>query len=269
MKPRQRRVLGLSTASILAGVAAARFVRGEVADGHRLAAAAAAVLLVPTLLRNCGLWGPVETTFATQSREVWLTIDDGPDPEETPGVLEALQEFGARASFFFIGRRVAASPSLARLVVEAGHDVQNHTFSHPAFTYWAALPGRAVAEIRRGSKVIREATGREPSLFRAPVGMANPFVHRAAEQEKLRIIGWSAAGGDGVAHDPDKALRRILPAAHAGRIVLLHENKLPGMPRGQRAKTLRRLLAELDRRGLRAVVPPSAEDRLYLRGEDC
>lgn len=255
MKPGTRRRLGLATAGVLAGAAAAEFARGHGARAHRFGAAAASVFLVPTLLRNCGWWGPVVTKFRTRQREVWLTIDDGPDPEETPRMLDVLHEFGARATFFCIGRRVVARPALARAVIEAGHDVQNHTFSHPAFTFWAALPDRVRAEIRQGSQAIFEATGKQPCLFRAPAGLANCFVHAATAGEGLRLIGWSAAGRDGVAHDPDRALRRILSTVRPGCIILLHENRLPGMAPGQRAETLRGLLAGLEKRQLRTVIP--------------
>ena len=255
MKPEERRRLGLATAGALAGAAAAEFARGNGARAHRFGAAAAGVVLVPTLLRNCGWWGPVMTTFPTRRREVWLTIDDGPDPEETPRVLDVLREFGARATFFSIGRQVAARPDLTRAVADAGHDVQNHTFSHPAFTFWSAFPRRVQSEIRRGSQAIREATGKKPCLFRVPVGLANCFVHAAAANEKLRLIGWSAAGQDGVDHDPGRALRRILGRVRPGCIVLLHENRLPGMASGQRAATLHRLLAELEARQLKTVIP--------------
>ncbi len=261
MKPGTRRRLGLATAGALAGAAAAEFARGYGEQAHRFGAAAAGVFLVPTLLRNCGWWGPVMTTFPARQREVWLTIDDGPDPEETPRILDVLREFGARATFFCIGRRVAARPALTRAVIEAGHDVQNHTFSHPAFTFWAALPGHVRAEIRRGSQAIREATGKQPRLFRAPAGLANCFVHAATADAGLRLIGWSTAGRDGVAHDPDRALRRILDRVRPGCIILLHENRLPGMAPGQRAQTLHGLLAGLERRRLRTVIPTGLEDR--------
>lgn len=255
MRPVTRRRLGLATAGALAGAAAAEFTRGHGAQAHRFGAAAAGVFLIPTLLRNCGWWGPVMTTFPARKREVWLTIDDGPDPEETPRILDVLYEFGARATFFSIGRRVAAQPALARAVIEAGHDVQNHTFSHPAFTFWAALPDRVRAEIRQGSQAILEATGKQPRFFRAPAGLANCFVHAAAADEGLRLIGWSAAGRDGVAHNPDQALRHILCGVRPGCIILLHENRLPGMAPGQRAETLRRLLSGLQKRQLQTLLP--------------
>src|SRR6187200_2212204 len=68
------------------------------------------LILFPTLVANCQWWGPVETHFETTKREVWLTIDDGPDPIHTPRMLAILARFEARATFFVIGSRAAKSP---------------------------------------------------------------------------------------------------------------------------------------------------------------
>ncbi|MBJ7392166.1 MAG: polysaccharide deacetylase family protein [Chthoniobacterales bacterium] len=255
MKPEERRRAGLCASTLLAVASASCFGSGDKRRAHRLGAAAAAVFLGPTLVRNCAWWGPVATTFAAREREVWLTIDDGPDPDETPRILDTLRAFKARATFFCIGQRVAMNPALARAVVDGGHDVQNHTFSHPAFTFWAALPRRAAEEIRAGSEAIRHATGKQPDLFRAPAGLANAFVHAAAERAKLKMIGWSAAGNDGIAHDREKVLRRILGNARPGSIILLHENRLAGLAPGERARTLEKLIAGLDGLRLCPVIP--------------
>ena len=66
------------------------------------------LILYPTLVANCQWWGPVMTRFETTQREIWLTIDDGPDPVHTPRMLEILERFQAQATFFVIGRRARA-----------------------------------------------------------------------------------------------------------------------------------------------------------------
>lgn len=255
MKPVERRRLGLGAAAFLAATSATCFARGEKRQAHNFGVAAAAAFLGPTLWRNCTWWGPVTKKFPTRRKEVWLTIDDGPDADETPAVLNVLEAFGAKATFFCIGRRAAAMPDLARAVIESGHEVQNHTFSHPAFSFWAASPRRAADEIRSGSEAIEQATGKKPGLFRAPAGLANAFVHAAAERANLKMIGWSAAGRDGIAHDPEKVLGRILRGVGPGDIILLHENRLAGMTPGQRARTLEKLLAGLQCLGLQTTIP--------------
>jgi len=207
------------------------------------------VLVLPALIRNCTWFGTVEKSFSTRERELLLTIDDGPDPRQTPQILDTLAEAKVRAVFFVIGQKVEAHPSLCRRIVEEGHSVQNHTHSHPSATFWSAGPRRAMQEIKRCSLAIHQATGRAPHQFRAPVGMANPFVHLAAESCGLKMIGWSATGHDGISHDPGRVVNRIRRSATPGGIVLLHESHLRGMRGGERACTLSELLNTLKQDG--------------------
>ena len=201
--------------------------------------------VVPCVWRNCRWFGPVRRGFATSGRELWLTIDDGPDPRQTPAVLDVLRKCGVRATFFVIGRNARAHPGLCRRMVNEGHSVQNHTESHAAGTFWAAMPSRAEREIQGCSEAVFEATGSHPRQFRAPVGMANPFVHLAAAESGLPLIGWSTSGHDGIAHDPARVIEKIRRAVRPGGIVLLHESHLQGMSGGERACTLLKLLNTL------------------------
>jgi len=203
------------------------------------------MLVLPGVIRNCRWFGKVENSFPTRARQLLLTIDDGPDPRQTPQMLDALAEAQVRAVFFVIGKNVEANPALCRRMVAEGHSVQNHTYSHPSATFWFAGPKRAALEIERCSTAIQEATGRRPVQFRAPVGMANPFVHLAAEARCLGIMGWAATGHDGIAHDSTLVIQRIRHRAKPGGIVLLHESHLRGMRGGERACTLSELVNTL------------------------
>ena len=216
---------------------------------RHLQACAGWMLVLPGVIRNCAWFGRVEKSFPTRKRELLLTIDDGPDPRQTPQILDALAKAQVRAVFFVIGKNAEAHPSLCRRMVEEGHSVQNHTYSHPSATFWSAGPRRAKEEIERCSLAIRNSTGRMPLQFRAPVGMANPFVHLAAESCGLKMIGWSATGHDGIAHTPSRAVQRIRQSAAPGGIVLLHESHLRGMRPGERACTLSELLNTLKEDG--------------------
>lgn len=212
---------------------------------RHLQAYAGYMLVLPALIRNCTWFGRVEKSIPAHGRELLLTIDDGPDPRQTPQILDTLAQAQVRAVFFVIGKKVEAHPSLCRRMVEEGHSVQNHTYSHPSATFWSTGPRRAMQEIKRCSLAIREATGKAPHQFRAPVGMANPFVHLAAESCGLKMIGWSATGHDGIAHDPGRVVHRIRQSATPGGIVLLHESHLRSMQAGERACTLSELLNTL------------------------
>jgi len=94
--------------------------------------------------------------FATPRREVWLTIDDGPDPEDTPQIITLLAAQGARATFFVIGERAAAHPALIRAITAAGHEVAHHTYTHPLGAFWCASPARVARELDDGLAALRE-----------------------------------------------------------------------------------------------------------------
>ncbi len=207
--------------------------------------------LGPTLLRNTSLNGPVAHRFRTRENEVWLTIDDGPDPEQTPQILDLLAAAGARASFFVIGKKVDWNRSLCRRIVAEGHTLENHTYSHPSGLFWA-MPCCAIrSEIRRCSHAIRVAAGVDPSWFRSPAGLTNSCVHPAAARAWLRVAGWSVCGLDGLpGRDPRDVVARILRGLKPGAILLLHEGE------GRRSvETLKLLLDELAVRGFRCVIP--------------
>jgi len=212
-------------------------------------------ILLPTLWRNCGWLGPVRRRFLAARNEVWLTIDDGPNPHETPAILDVLSEHHAKATFFVVGKNVARWPHLARMIVERGHSIQNHTFHHRSATFWAATPAVVRREIALCNEAIFAATGTTPTQFRAPVGMANQFVHAEVEKAGLELIGWSASGNDGVPHNPAKVLEKIRRRVNPGAIVLLHEGPLRGLEIGERARSLRALLVALESRGFRTMLP--------------
>lgn len=215
------------------------------------------MLVFPGVVRNSSWFGSVETSFAPEGPQVRLTIDDGPDPRQTPRILDVLAREGARAEFFVIGKKAAAHPELCRRMRDEGHLIQNHTFSHSSATFWATGLRRARREIVCCSEAIREATGLAPTRFRAPVGMANPFVHLAARDLGLPLVGWSVSGHDGVPHDPARVVWKISRALRPGSIVLLHESHLPGMREGQRACTLEALLASVRSHGFSFVLNPA------------
>lgn len=211
-----------------------------------------ALWLAPTLRRNCPWHGPVVTHFDTIDREVCLTIDDGPDPRDTPEILDLLAQHRARAIFFVIGKKVERHRALCRRILAEGHLLGNHTYSHPA-SHWWALPASLVErEIARGNEALLTATGSRPVWFRSPVGMSNFSVHPVAQRHGLRLMGWRASGGDGCPAAPSQIVSRIQAHLCPGAILLLHESGTS--PR--RVLTLARLLEALQSDGYRCVLPP-------------
>lgn len=155
--------------------------------------------------------------------DILVTIDDGPDPQDTPVLLGILDRYNVKAIFFMIGEKVLAQPELAQEVVRRGHEIGNHTHSHPQATFWCAGPWRTRREISRCQMAVRETTGVSPRLFRAPVGHRNLFTHPIARALGMEVMAWNRRGYDAVETDPGKVLSRILPRLAKGDIVLLHE----------------------------------------------
>ena len=169
----------------------------------------------------CQWLGPVHCT--TGDGEILITIDDGPDPHDTPLLLDLLDRHHAKAIFFMIGEKVRAHPELAREVVRRGHEIGNHTLTHPAASFWCAGPWRTRREIAGCQQVIGEITGIKPRWFRAPVGHRNLFTHPVVGILGLEVMAWNRRGYDAVEKDAVKVLARILPDLTTGDIVLLHE----------------------------------------------
>lgn len=183
------------------------------------------LIIYPAIRANCRWFGPVVTRFRPRGKAVWLTIDDGPHPEDTPELLKLLKQHNARATFFVIGRQVEKYPEMARAILREGHTLANHTQNHPVLTFWSFLERGLTREITEAGDALRNATGETPCWFRAPAGMANMFLHFLLHDRNMKLIGWSARGFDGVFHDTETMANRICKSVQPGAIILLHEGR--------------------------------------------
>ncbi len=180
------------------------------------------------LLAAAGMWprsqllGPALHRLPQPGRTVALTFDDGPDPEVTPRVLDLLAASGAAASFFCIASRARAHPALLRRIVAEGHRVENHTLTHPR--HFALLMGRALRrEVADAQALLADVSGVPPSWFRAPMGLRSPPLHPVLSRTGLGLASWSRRGFDTACRDPGTVLRRLLPGAVPGAVLLLHD----------------------------------------------
>ena len=159
----------------------------------------------------------------THQNTILITIDDGPDPTSTPVLLDLLDQYKTKAIFFMIGEKVLTHPELAREVIRRGHEIGNHTHTHPRSTFWAAGPIRTHREIANCQSAVEMVTNTKPRWFRAPVGHRNFFTYSVAQSLGLQIMAWSQRGFDAVNNDAKQVLERILPDLAYEDIVLIHD----------------------------------------------
>lgn len=237
----------------LAGKAAALLL------GWSAPAVALALWFGPDLLLAYHVFAPgaqglvrMHRRFATPRREVWLTLDDGPDPEDTPQILALLAAHDARATFFLIGEKAAAHPGLVRAIIAAGQEVAHHTQTHPAANFWCASPGRVARELDAALAALRGA-GVTPTRFRPPVGIKNLWLAAALRARGLTAVAWSARGLEHWSGGAEAVATRALRGLTPGAILLLHEG--PRVPTAIRVHAIRRVLERLREQNYRCVVP--------------
>ena len=218
------------------------FIRGSIAL-HLLAALAlvvapqlwpwtlGAVIGNHVLITLIGLWprshwlGPNWTRLppaAAARKEIALTIDDGPDPVVTPQVLELLDRFGAKATFFCIGVRAAQYPENCPDIVRRGHAVENHS-QHHRHNFSLLGPAGFAREITAAQQTLGAITGQAPQFFRAPAGLRNPFLQPVLTRLGLRLASWSVRGFDTCTSDAQIVEKRLLRGLSPGAIILLHD----------------------------------------------
>jgi peptidoglycan/xylan/chitin deacetylase (PgdA/CDA1 family) len=193
-------------------------------------------LLVLLILNHCllaavGLW-PRSTWLgsnwirlpadAAARGEIALTIDDGPDPEVTPRVLDILDRHGAVATFFCIGENARRHADLCREIVRRGHAVENHSLRH---RHTFSLRGYAALrrEIDAAQTLLMTLTGTRPQFFRAPAGLRNPFLDPVLTHCQLQLAAWTRRGFDTRSNDAELVLQRLTRNLRGGDILLLHD----------------------------------------------
>lgn len=177
------------------------------------------------LLPRCSLLGETLTRLpaaAVTRREVAITIDDGPDPEVTPAVLDILDRYAARATFFCPGAQAARHPGLCCEIRDRGHELANHTLHH---SWFFALhgPARIAREIDRAQETIGAIAGVRPRFFRPTAGLRNVFVYPVLARRRLTLVAWTRRALDTLEGDPLVVLARLTRDLAAGDILLLHD----------------------------------------------
>lgn len=131
----------------------------------------------------------------TDRKVVYLTFDDGPHPPETERVLEVLRERGARATFFLIGSKVSGNEAVLRRMLEEGHALGLHTYSH-AGTFPLLSFDKMLADVNEGKRAVESVAGKKISLFRPPFGVTNPTIAKVVRTLRLQTVGWDVRSFD-------------------------------------------------------------------------
>lgn len=209
--------------------------------GAVLAAAAAVAVVSPSVeISRRGF----NSVAGVSSKTIALTIDDGPDPRFTPQILELLAEHHAHATFFLVGESVEQYPQLAREEVAAGHELGNHTMTHPYFDKISYSEARE--EIAHAQDAIAQTTGAHPVFVRAPRGATTKASRAAMEDSGLTPAGWSVCIEHHDSPTPEAMAHRVLAQVKPGSIILMHDGRLD---RTRSIEALRILLTDLDKEG--------------------
>lgn len=152
---------------------------------------------------------------------VHLTFDDGPHPRNTPQLIEVLRANGVKATFFVQGQNVVRFPAIARRIVEEGHGIAGHSWSHRRLQQWACR--EAWDEFNRTRIVIRETTGVETNWYRPPFGWVTLPMLAYAATGRMKLVLWSVDSDD----DRTRSVAAILAKGRqvrGGDIVLCHDD---------------------------------------------
>jgi peptidoglycan/xylan/chitin deacetylase (PgdA/CDA1 family) len=183
------------------------------------------ILTIAGLIPRSTLLGPniVRLPHEAELRgEVAITIDDGPDPEVTPLVLDILDSRQAKATFFCIGKLAAQYPELCHEIIRRGHSIENHSLSHN--WYFSLLdPWSIHREVRSAQILLNDITGQSPRFFRATAGLRNPELEPVLAHLGLRLCSWSKRGFDTQVNDADAVFNSLIHGLKSGDILLLHD----------------------------------------------
>jgi len=210
------------------------------------AAVSAGALAWGAFERNSPLFGRVQRRLPGDQRVVALTFDDGPNPDATPAILDALGAEDVRATFFVLGRHADRWPAIVARTAREGHAVGNHGFHHRKLI-WRS-PDYVRQDISLGTAAIERAGAARPRMFRAPHGQRNPWVTPIARAAGQRTVGWTLGVWDTALPGEHVIADRVFRGTRSGSIVLLHDGDGYD-PAGDRMQTARAL--PLIIRGLR------------------
>lgn len=185
----------------------------------------------------------------TDKKVIALTFDDGPDLRFTPSILDILDFYQIKATFFLVGLRVEKYPDVVARIYEDGHQIGNHTFGHPDLTKTKNL----FTEMDRGRRAIQSILDIDTKLFRAPFGALNQNQVEKLGEWGYKGIGWSIDSEDWRSLKADDILNNVLSQVHPGGIILMHSAGYWTQDLSGTADALKELIPALQEQGYRFV----------------
>jgi len=156
-----------------------------------------------------------------EAGSVALTFDDGPHPVYTPMILDILKENNIKATFFIIGENAEKHPELIKRIIDEGHEIGNHTYSHPHLKNIGEK--QLTEELKKTEKVLKEKFNYTPSLFRPPEGYCCNAVTNSAKKMRYSLTLWDVDTNDWAHNPSDNIVKNVMTSAKDGSIILCHD----------------------------------------------
>ncbi|MGE5541751.1 MAG: polysaccharide deacetylase family protein [Bacillota bacterium] len=185
------------------------------------------------------------------NKTIALTFDDVPDNQYTPQILDILAQKDVKATFFLIGKRVSELPEVTRRIVSEGHDVGNHTFSHPNVTQFS--PDIVEKEVRAADRELERFGIRTGGMFRPPYGAVGPTSVEPLKNAGYRLYLWSVDSLDWRGLAGEQVVSNVIPQIANGAVVLFHSAGGPGEDLSGTVRALPSIIDDLRAKGFRFV----------------
>lgn len=184
------------------------------------------------------------SSVSTQFPALALTFDDGPHPEHTPRLLDILRQYGVRATFFVVGSNVEKYPHIAQRIVSEGHQIGNHTMTHPNLVKLKRK--KFDDEVKEVNTIIEAYTGVRPTCIRPPYGSLDSKVEALLHNAYgLNVVLWSVDPEDWKKPGVSEVTQRLIEGAKPGAILLAHD------VHGQTIEAIAPAIAHLKAQGYR------------------
>jgi peptidoglycan/xylan/chitin deacetylase (PgdA/CDA1 family)/GT2 family glycosyltransferase len=178
------------------------------------------VLAYGYFIPNSPVFGKVYYKGDNQQKVVALTFDDGPNEPYTSEVLDILDKYNVKATFFAVGENVQLYPETAKRIVAEGHVLGNHSYTHNANH---ALTEYGAKDLVLAEKAIYDTVGVKPHLYRPPHGKKTPWELEEVREQGMIEVSWSVSTGELNTHSFEKVADRLVDETHPGEIMLLHD----------------------------------------------